>query len=93
MSLSSQGLSVQLLRTAHGAARLALGEGAELALEGAHVGVVDVAVHDIRHNVAAHSLAQGVRRLPYRLRTAHNLCIKPPEAPLTYACTAVIDEG
>ena len=40
--------------------QLALGEGAELALEVADVGVVDVAVHDERNHIAVGLLAQKV---------------------------------
>ncbi len=48
------GLAAQIL------ARLALGEGAELAVEGADVGVVDVAVDDIGDGVAVDVAAQFV---------------------------------
>ena len=49
-------------RAAQCLVRLALGEGAELAAVVADVGVVDVAVDDVAHDVAADRLAQRIGR-------------------------------
>lgn len=58
-------------------AYLALAEGAELALEGAHVGVIDVSVDDVRHCVAADPRPQLVRCTLDSLRSQPAVRQKP----------------